>query len=1025
MREVSCRVFDIFLRDLRKRGLDAQALVKGTSCELQHLRNRNERVDWQTFVQVMKNASEIWEPEQLVLLGGAFFKNPLIRPFALIGRILFTAKDFYHWMNKPRSGMGNQLFTCIEGSAKDLSENKVEIRLTMKKGYKPCIPFFLVSQGAIQEMPRLLGLGSSVVVREDTESGAIYEVEIPRGGGALTSVRKAVTWPFVAKAVARELEDANSVLTARYQELETARQLLDRQATQLQTAHSISKVIHGELNLQRTMEQVAKSLVEVAGFERAEVAVNAKTDGGRIEQKMATGTQSAEHSQLSFELTSRRQCLGEVRLFCSANSDLSERKELLEYLGPTVSMAVDNALTFTSVVDYRNNLEHKVKTRTIELSQARDRLGETVERLQEAQKIRDRIFSNINHEIRTPLSLITLALARFRKGLAGRLTHEAEEQLDAVSHNIHGLLYLVDGLLLLAASQEDKLRLKRDRFDLAKALRAMVVVWSPAAEEAGLTLTYAGPEVCGVFLDQRALERVVANLVSNAIKFTEEGGIAIKLSASENIEVTVTDTGIGIDETNHERIFGRFEQDKSSTKRNMSGSGIGLSIVKELVEAHDGTVFVEANPEGGTRFRVVVPRGIDASSEGDGDEVLPVDEAGDNVVALPPKRSSTVDVPIVQEISNDRPETILVAEDRPELRNALVDLLKSHFRLLVAPDGRTALRLAQEHLPDMLVSDVQMPEMDGLQLTRAFRALPGNRLAPVLLVTAFGDLRDRLSGFEAGAIDYVVKPFEPEELLARVRSLLSIRAMAIRLHATEHLASLGVLSSGLAHEIRNPANAVVNSIAPLRQMLPKELLEEGTAVGELFGVLEECARQISDLSSRLLGHTHEGKISLTMEQLSVLLSRAIALLGDTLQDTSIHVDFQYDEPVPCAPQFIVQVLVNLLENAANAQGKGGAIDVIAKREKDWVFMDVCDHGEGVKPEHRERIFDPFFTTKAPGVGTGLGLFNCRQALSKHGGTLRLMESEKGAVFRIELPAASSKQARDAVVLGTKPQAIEA
>src|SRR5439155_23309000 len=164
-------------------------------------------------------------------------------------------------------------------------------------------------------------------------------------------------------------------------------------------------------------------------------------------------------------------------------------------------------------------------------------------------------------------------------------------------------------------------------------------------------------------------------------------------------------------------------------------------------------------------------------------------------------------------------------------------LLQREYRVILAGDGLTALRMAQQHLPDILVSDVGMPGMDGLEMTRRFRELPGNRLARVVLLTAFANLSARLQGFGAGAIDYIVKPFEPAELMARIHSQLELRTLALRLSQSEKLASLGTLSAGLAHEMRNPANAIVNAIEPLAELLPPELRPEEHPVNQLLGVL--------------------------------------------------------------------------------------------------------------------------------------------------------------------------------------------
>src|SRR5262249_10316333 len=156
------------------------------------------------------------------------------------------------------------------------------------------------------------------------------------------------------------------------------------------------------------------------------------------------------------------------------------------------------------------------------------------------------------------------------------------------------------------------------------------------------------------------------------------------------------------------------------------------------------------------------------------------------------------------------------------------------------------------HRPDLLVTDVGMPGMDGFELTRRFRELPGNRLAPVVVLTAHAGLTERLTGFDAGAIDYVLKPFDPAELRARIHSQLELRSAALKLSQSEKLAALGTLSAGLAHEMRNPANAIVNAIDPLRELLPPALLAPDQPVAQLLQVTRDCAEQVARLSKQLL-----------------------------------------------------------------------------------------------------------------------------------------------------------------------------
>ena len=329
--------------------------------------------------------------------------------------------------------------------------------------------------------------------------------------------------------------------------------------------------------------------------------------------------------------------------------------------------------------------------------------------------------------------------------------------------------------------------------------------------------------------------------------------------------------------------------------------------------------------------------------------------------------------------------------------------MRHEYRVLIAPDGLSALQLARTHLPDLLLSDVGLPGMDGLELTKRFRELPGNRLAPVLLLTAYAGAADRLSGFEAGAVDYITKPFDPAELRARVRSQLTLKSWALRLHETEKLAALGTLAAGLAHELRNPANAIVNAVEPLRELLPLELRSGDSPVTQLLDVLRDCSEQVAHLCKQLLGFKRAGQVEGRDLPFGEIISRALSLTGPAL----LGIDFQdqagYRGPVWCAAPLLTQVLANLFENAAHAAGPTGWVRLETHAEAERLVVEVSDSGPGVPPELRERIFEPFFTTKPPGAGTGLGLSTARDIVSRHQGVLEVRDHLRGSVFHLEIP----------------------
>jgi signal transduction histidine kinase len=563
-----------------------------------------------------------------------------------------------------------------------------------------------------------------------------------------------------------------------------------------------------------------------------------------------------------------------------------------------------------------------------------------------------------------------------------------------VTDAAHKLVRLVDELLLLAAGQEGKLRTHPERTDLGALIRSVIAAWQPAAEAAGLTLT--GPTTPMIAsIDPIAIERVVSNLISNSVKYTPRGGsIEVELAdESYGLRLSVLDTGIGMTEELRSRLFGRFERDLGERQR-ATGTGLGLSVAKHLIDAHGGAIAAHHRASGGTELRVVLP--LDCVLR-DG-EPRPASAA--RLGLAPPAETDEVVVRFAP--PGVSAGTILLAEDDVRLAEMVARGLADEYTVVIAHDGAAALELAARHQPQMLITDVDMPEINGIELSRRFRDITGDRLAPIIVLSAMLDLGTRMAGLEAGAVDYVTKPFDPIELRARIRSQFRMRELAVRLQRAEQLSAMGILTAGLAHELRNPANGIVNAVGPLADLLPRDLVQPDTGVGQLMEVLTGCAEQIGFLSRQLLGF-RKGVVDLDLRWIPVreLVQRTVSLAHTG--DVELRVDPPCEGRLRCAPPLVTQVLTNLLENAIYAAGSGGWVHLRTTASGGHLTVELSDSGGGVPLQLRERVFEPFFTTKPTGVGTGLGLSLARDIVHRHGGVLEVREREDRTCFVLELP----------------------
>lgn len=400
-----------------------------------------------------------------------------------------------------------------------------------------------------------------------------------------------------------------------------------------------------------------------------------------------------------------------------------------------------------------------VDERTRELARAKDRTEAalvTVEaqaaQLRSLDEAKSRFFANVSHELRTPLTLIQGPLQDVLDGRLGPATDPVRAQVETVLASGRRLGELVEQLLDVARLESGELHLDLRRQDLAPLFHRLVQAFDALARSRDITFEARVPDgAVPATVDADQMEKVWANLLANALKFAPGGGrVAFTVEAGDELVVTVEDDGPGIPPDELESIFERFHQVDGSSRRVHGGAGLGLALVKEVTELHGGTVDVQSELGRGSRFVVRVPRAAGADA---------------------PEPAS----PAPHDTDDTRRRTILVVEDNVELRAYLRRHLSDRYRVVEAENGRVGLDVARSQVPDLILCDVMMPEMDGEELCRAVRADPELAFLPVVMLTARASRESRLSALEGGADDYLVKPFDPGELGLRIRNLFAAR----------------------------------------------------------------------------------------------------------------------------------------------------------------------------------------------------------------------------------------------------------
>jgi signal transduction histidine kinase len=467
--------------------------------------------------------------------------------------------------------------------------------------------------------------------------------------------------------------------------------------------------------------------------------------------------------------------------------------------------------------------------------------------------------------------------------------------------------------------------------------------------------------------------------------------------------VAVADDGPGIAPEDRKKIFERFAQG-DSTQRVVGGTGIGLALVREAARLHGGDVALVSELGKGSTFTVRLPRL--AASQGSSIER--------SQPSLTPVRELVEDVRDVPE-SADRPgpsegaPLALVVEDNPELRLFIADVLAARYRVRAAGNGMQGLELARTLRPDVIVSDVAMPEMDGYELCRRLRADDDTKSIPVLLVTARTEVSSVLQGFEAGANDYLLKPFHATELLARVDVHVRLRRLVGHLARQERLAALGSLAASVAHNVRNPLSALISGLPAIRRRLASAVDQP---TGELIDIMLHCAERIERMTLDLLD------LSRIDREVSGDFAPGAGLLVCTrMVESRLTFDVQLraevDDKATAAGRAgdLNHVFMNLIDNALRAVGPKGTVEVRGAVERDCYVVTVDDSGPGIAPAEIDRIFEPFYTTREPGEGTGLGLSIVRQIMEEHGGSVMVGSSTLGgAMFTVRLPLRAAQRA---------------
>jgi signal transduction histidine kinase len=692
-----------------------------------------------------------------------------------------------------------------------------------------------------------------------------------------------------------------------------------------------------------------------------------------------------------------------------------------------------------------------------------------IEALDELHRAKNTFFSNVSHEFRTPL---TLMLGPLEEILNQPLSSEQISTNVSIAHrNGLRLLRLVNSLLDFSRIEAGRVRARYEPTDLSCFSFELASIFRSAIERAQLKLELIHePLPKPVYVDHDMWEKILLNLLSNAYKFTLEGQIQVTIKPSPDhasAMIVVRDTGVGIPESELPHLFERFHRISGQKSRSIEGSGIGLALVNELVKLHAGSVVCESGLGAGTAITVTLPFGRAHLPEDQVFEAIRPDET----VALRAKEyvdealrwtseAQTSDTAFLatlpqESASNDATisprKRILLADDNADMRDYIERLFKgSSWDIETVADGQAALEAIRSNPPALVLTDVMMPRLDGFGLLRAIRGDDAFKELPVIILSARAGEEARVEGLDAGADDYLTKPFTARELLARIKSNLDLAQIrseamaAIRereerlrdlnldlenrvveevgkrakaeeaLRHAQKMEAVGQLTGGIAHDFNNLLTVIIGGLESIQRSRPDDEARRKRAVELAF----KGAQRAANLTSRLLAFSRrqplEPKrldVNLLVRDMSDLLHRTLGEqieLEGVLSSRLWHIEADKGQ--------LENAIINLAVNARDAMPDGGKLIIeTSNAELDeayamsdaellpgqYVCIAVSDTGQGMDKETLSRAFEPFYTTKEVGRGTGLGLSMIYGFVKQSGGHISL-SSEAGTGTEVKL-----------------------
>lgn len=661
-------------------------------------------------------------------------------------------------------------------------------------------------------------------------------------------------------------------------------------------------------------------------------------------------------------------------------------------------------------------------------------IAEQSQKIIEMDQIKSKFFSNISHEFRTPLTLTIGPLENALGGIYGDVDQQLAEQLNLMLRNSRRLLRLINQLLDISKMESGKMELKAHKGNFSRFLSDLTGAFASYALRRQIELKFESQhQHIELYFDTDKMDKIFYNLLSNAFKFTPiHGTISITISETEStVEVVISDTGKGIPEEDLPHIFERFRQAGNADLHEMSGSGIGLSLVKDFTELHKGELSVASAMGKGTSFILTFLKGNSHLLPEQVVEIPNIESEYDDIQGLNLELSELdaqdhwgsdkINSSSPLHTKQDHPYTILVVDDNKDIRKYIHDILKDSYKLVEGNNGKVGLKVLEEQSIDLVISDVMMPVMNGYDFCKAMRDNPIYSHIPIILLTAKATAQMKAEGLELGANDYMYKPFYAKELLARVKNLIrlseqekELKRINLDLESSNYaLKQANELKTELlniaAHDLRNP----LQSIMGFSELLEPKLEADPSLqkyVHNIYTASQRMLHQIKEILDNAAIEAGMIQLKLKLVNITEITQQVIYHLQLSAQSKNQHIDFSTTDPfyIFADENRLSEIIENLISNAIKYSPKNKRIGVSIYKKSQTIALAVQDEGPGFTLSDKQKIFGKFQRLSARPTGgetsTGLGLSIVKQLVELHHGKI-WVESEEGngSTFVIEFP----------------------